>query len=520
MIGRMRNPAAMLYGLLAGLLTFAGTHCSAMPEELDVLDELLLFGAAGSGTSLTPPEVLYTTPGNGTFNVPVTSSIVLQFSKSMDVLSTQSGVSLSANGGQTNADYTWVSPDQLLIRITPSLSTGKRYEVQLSKSLTKDLDGIPITANYFTHFYTEGAGGAPYVVSSTPAPNGSIVTGYSVSQNPSVTFSRAMDRSLTQDAVTLSGGPAVFVKRWSADGRTLTLDLTQDLDANVTYKLNVSTSAAAGGVNLSDSYTVLFNTGTDTTQPDVTITATPFSPAWPTLSASPALNTITGVSRRDRFQFVFTEPMNQSSTISAISFNPAISGVFNWVTGSILEFTPDNFLTQGQTYRLQMSSSATDSGGLPLANGYIVDFTPNSVTDSQPVLLAATNGITPPATPQFTLTTATENQITINTGTAYDYQFNLLFTTSGTGVALKTSGTGDIFSQISFEYHGGPSSALPTIYSIDYTPGADPQTVIVRADGFQLNTQYRLRIKGGSSGVQDIYGNYLANDVVYIVRRL
>ncbi len=469
-----------------GALLPGATGCSRLTEPLDFV---LLAGASGS--ELDRPTVVSFSPFTDARDIPRDATITIAFSRPMDEVETRDAIVITANGGNTSATFNWISNQLLVISFPDSLSAGKRYQVQILQSGAKDQDGNTLVSNYVTHFYTVGASGVPFVVSSNPPVNSGLTTGWPVNQNPVITFSAPMDQALTNPAITVSGGAAVFVKAWNADSTQVTLDLLSNLTASTTYKLSIGTGAASlAGLSLDQSYEALFFTGATANSPDVAVTSTPSFPAWPaTLTAAPTINTVTGVSKNDSIQFTFTEDMDQSATISAISFNPALTGQFNWSSARILTFTPTTALTQDTQYRLSIGTGATSAAGLPLANNYLVDFTVNNANDSTAIVLAGVDGITPPATADITVNTAAENSITTGGGGNYFFDFRL--TTAG-AAALKTSGTGDLFSQISIEYvSGGPSTATPSIQNIDYTPGANPQTIRVELDGFNTNVRYR-----------------------------
>jgi len=505
------------------LLAILALQCSAATDELDKL----LFPILGD-SDVARPTITYVSPVADAREVGINAPVVIGFSKPMDQIFTETALGLSANGGETAHRIDWISDRVMQVTFRPSLTNGKRYEVRLNATSVRDENGNYLATNFLTHFYTAGSNGLPFVASSNPPSTSGVVTGWPIAQNPTVTFSEPMDPAKTNNAISISGGAAIFVHSWDPSYTTCTLNLLSPLQVATSYNLTVGSGATSqGGVATGSTYTALFNTGTDSIRPDVGITATPNGPVWPVLAGIPTLNSITGVSKRDSFLFTFSEPMNQTASLAAISFTPAIDGQFNWLTPAILEFRPTSYLVQNTWYRLSVSGSATDLAGLSLVNDYVVDFRVDNAADSTALSLVNIDGFryNPPdaADAGFTAISPSaglEYAVNANTGaTPYEYRFDLKINTAG-GAALKTSGTGDVFSAIGFEYHGGgPSTAPPNIIFMDYTPTGNPQTVQVRIRGFNQGVRYRMRLRGGSDGLRDVNENYLPQDLVFIFYR-
>ncbi|MCB1305735.1 MAG: Ig-like domain-containing protein, partial [Leptospiraceae bacterium] len=373
--------------ILALLLLVA---CGA---EDNLLESLLLPGEDAAG--LERPEVVFVGPATGSTGVTLNTNIIITYSKAMDPILTQSALQLQAGGGATSAEPFWLSDRSVQYTVSPSLSAAKRYSITIVSSLARDTDGNYLAINYLSHFYTLGAGTAPQVTSANPGLESAIQFGWGLNQDPVINFSVPMDPQATGDAVTVSGGPARFIRQWSNNNTTLTLNMQDPLQANVTYTLKVASGAkSADGISITSPKTYLFHTGTDTVQPALnSVTSGTF--VWPALVAYPTLNTITGVSKNSAFLFDFSEAMDPSSTIEAISFDPPIGGQFSWLTPTQLQFQPTNPLVTGATYRMAIESSATDAQGLTLPNRYLTDFTVDDPLDSVPITLVEVRGYTP-----------------------------------------------------------------------------------------------------------------------------
>ncbi|TGL32553.1 hypothetical protein EHQ52_14805 [Leptospira koniambonensis] len=480
------------------------------------------------------PEITLTNPPNGALEVSSSSRIIIDFNKSMNTIITEGGVSVAANGGNTTFNPAWIFDSRLILEFPSGLTEGKRYEITLNRSGVKDSDGNFLPKNYNFHFYTEGGGHVPTISSSSPQPNGSVVTGWAVNGNIIINFSEPMDEASTNSAVSLSGGAALYVPVWNGNRTQLTLQLKSDLEVGTTYTLKIGTSAkSSAGIALASEYLVVFSTGSTFTRPDVLADVT-VGTSWnsPLPSPLPAVNSpYHGVSKFDSFTFQFTETMDRQSVLDAIAFEPSISGVYSWIGPSLLKFTPNNSLTQGKTYRLKIDSTAKSSQGQLLQYGYVIDFVVDDPFTSVPIAFNSVDGKTLSISDCVTLISdltisgptfpnqSIENVINPQVACTSVYQFEIRVNTAGGG-ALKTSGDGDVFSSsnISVDYmYGGPASPALNIYQINYIPSPNPQVLKVLLSGNPgSGLRYKFTLKGGSSGIQDAYGNYLSKDLQFI----
>ncbi|WP_241547787.1 Ig-like domain-containing protein [Leptospira stimsonii] len=476
------------------------------------------------------PEIVGISPLDNTFNVAKDSSIIIDFNKPMDKIFTEAAVSVTANGGNTAFTPNWVFDTRLILEFKSGITEGKRYEVALSKTQVRDQDQNLMAKNFLSHFYTEGLGALPTVTSSLPAYTGNIVTGWGVSVSPVINFSEPMDEATTDSAISISGGPAVYLAVWNAARTSVTLQLKADLEIGTTYTLRVSTSAKSqSGIPLAKDYIVSFSTGVASQRP--TVQPTMFTTAWPaTFLPDPATNpVIAGNSKNDYFIFTFSEPMDKQSVMNAISFSPAISGQFEWVSGSLVKFTPGSPLQSEATYRLKISNTAKSLQGQNLLTGYIIDFLVDNPNDSRSIQFAGSNGRTFDGTcvilPAVDLAVPLIPDLNFiypinpNTTCTQQYEFELLLNTSG-AQALRTFGDGDVFSagNISIDYvSGGPTTSALRIDQLDYLPSANPQRIKVRIRGVSGNqVRYKFTIRGGASGIRDINDNILNNDLEFL----
>lgn len=510
-------------------------YCNADIDQLG--DKLKYLGLANSG-EFEAPTVLLITPISEAKRVSVNEEVSVLFSQPMDKNSVETGITIGAVSGDSSVRYIWTS--DILLKIIPKshFTAGRRYEIRLNRNVVKDLRGNFLAKNFLSIFYTTGFGPQPFITESNPPVANQIVYGFGVNSNPYVQFSEPMDRIKTAEAVSVTGGPAIYVKEWNEDSTRLTLSLTKSLDLSTTYTLKILKSAEnASGNVLDKDYSILFYTGIASLNPYIqdigmSVPSTP----WPVLQPVPSTNPlINGVSKNSFLTITFSKPMDQSKTQNAIQFTPPITGQFTWISQSLLQFTPTDKLTQGATYRLAINSTATDTGNMPLENSYIVDFKVDNVTDSLPVTITGINNFSVTAlcapiadgnanAPVIPANLSTVYKISVisTACTLEDYVFRLNFATAG-NVPLQSLGDNDIYNQVSVSYFsGGPGVGSPSIYYKNYNCG--PSCSIAGSFEFGVKnvptgTQYKFRLKGGSGGVRDINDNYLTNDIIFLFER-
>jgi len=108
------------------------------------------------------------------------------------------------------------------------------------------------------------------------------------------------------------------------------------------------------GNNIGSTYPNMISIGpTDTTPPTI-------------ITQIPAPDD-TNVPITTNIQVTFSEPMNKSATESAFSITPTVAGSKSW-QGNTLIFNPTADLEYKKTYKVTITSSATDLAGNPLAH--------------------------------------------------------------------------------------------------------------------------------------------------------
>ncbi|EQA38241.1 Ig-like protein [Leptospira inadai serovar Lyme str. 10] len=515
-------------------IAFLFFRCGNDPQKW--IDRISHLGLASTG-EFESPRITFASPGLDQREISIHSDASLLFSQPMDKNSVESGITVLSVGGNNNVRFEWVSDVGLRIIFRNGMTPGKRYEIRLNRSVVKDIRGNFLKENFITNYYTEGFGPSPYVTGTKPPNINQITYNVSVNTNPEINFSESMDVTKTNDAITLSGGPALFIRQWSPDGKKITLTLTKDLALSTTYTLRISKNASSSkGVALDRDYAIIFYTGAISSAPYLTdFRAVPNSVPIGLLNPSPQTNEISGISKNDFFEFAFSGEMNREKTQSAIQFVPSIAGQYLWATPTLLRFTPSARLDQDRTYRMTIAQNAESIGGLPLRDGYIVDLTVNRIVDSGAILLNSITGYSVSSSclesadgnanvPSLPLDPDRVYKIDVlSTGCALmDYKFKLSFSAPG-GCPLKTFGDGDIYNQISVSYFaGGPSTGSPSTYYKQYNgPNGCTSTGTFEfgLKNIETGIQYKILIRGGASGIKDTNENRLPQDYIFLFER-
>jgi len=188
-----------------------------------------------------PPNVYSTNPANGATNVPVNTTISVQFTKPMDSstiiptnfeLKDSSSTVISGSVSYDNSTNT--------AKFTPltNLSVSTTYTFTI-KSQVKDTSGQPMPSDYVITFTTQAPG--PQVLSTNPA-NGA--TNVPVTTTISATFDKDIDTStLSTSTFTLkdsSNNPVNGTVTYDSTSKTATFTPSSNLQASTTYTATLS----------------------------------------------------------------------------------------------------------------------------------------------------------------------------------------------------------------------------------------------------------------------------------------
>lgn len=217
---------------------------------------------------------------------------------------------------------------------------------------------------------------SPRVISISPTDNSTDV---SISTNISVTFSEEIDLETVNDNSLRLNTPAFsnnIEASVSISGNIMTIDPTEDLEADSEYTLTLTTSLEdAAGNGLNATFTSSFVTEfIDDVAPSV-------------ISSNPASGAI-GISLNESFEITFSEEMDESTIDFRFNFTGGFSssGTID-KQGSTITITPTNPLSELTEYTLLIYSSAEDLAGNRMESNYSLDFTTEELTLDLPTSL-------------------------------------------------------------------------------------------------------------------------------------
>ncbi|HEY3321851.1 MAG TPA: Ig-like domain-containing protein [Planctomycetota bacterium] len=438
----------------------------------------------GAGADNTSPTVTFTSPTNGSVNVPVNRIINVAFSEVM-ASTTISAATFklvqTISGVSTNGNITYSGTSATFAPLT-SLSLGTSYTATITNGAT-DLAGNAMASD-FSFVFTTGAAAdtiPPTVSVTSPTDtaadvpiNRKVTVGFSEAMNPatistaSFTLKETVSGNSVAGTVTPIGTSAVFAP-------------TSDLAASTKYTATITTGVKdLAGNAMASNFSFTFTTGAaaDKTAPTVSFTA-------PTDGAK-------AVPINQVIQVAFSETMDPL-TLTTDTFavtGPGMTPVDGTVshTGTTATFIPfsTNGLDANVLFTCTITTGAKDLAGNSLATNYVWTFTTTGGADTtDPTVLSTIplDGATLVAPNSVVTATFSEAMNTITTA---------MFTVKATVSSIDVGGT------------------------VAYAPGSNTATYTPPSGTFAPSTQYTVTIKGGldPNSATDLAGNPLASGLV------
>lgn len=406
--------------------------------------------------------------------------------------------SVGATGGTTTVNVRGLIP-------------GGTYGIYINSQLMERMNADTQGALTFSHSYGSNdnvviqqqaaTDTIPPTIQSTLPANGTV--GVELTQDVTITFSEAMNKTATQSAFSFVGGGATVAGSitWQTGNATLVFSPSQILAYNTKYFANVSTGASdIAGNKLQSQFSTSFTTKStiDTVPPSVT-------------DVYPASGS-TGVSTRPTVIVTFSEIMNISATSNSIhlsSTDGVVNGDLSWMDfNTTAHFTPSTDLFSSKTYTITVEQSARDLAG----NNMTGRFTSTFVTEAN-----ATDTTKPTIQSTVPLGGSTEVEITQNVAVFFSEQMNK---TSVEAVFSMQNGSLSVGGSFSWDSQGTSCTFTPYRvlgYSSTYivTIGATAKDVA----GNMMAASYSLSFTTKSSNdvlpptVTDVYPSDGATDV-------
>ena len=237
---------------------FRNSRCNGSSTIVAILAiaALFTFIACGGGSDppgTTTPTVTSTTPTDGAPDIPLDTDITITFSEAMNKTSVMDSLLISPNPGSYAS--TW-SGNVLTINPDSDLAESTLYTFTLGGS-TLDAEGTAMGTEDSFSFTTAVV--RPIVVSTIPA-NGA--TTVATTTDITITFSKTMSQSITEDAISIAGYTGSETYNWTS-GSVVEISLSPILTVDSTYTVSIGAYAEdSGGTSMGTSYNFTFSTGT------------------------------------------------------------------------------------------------------------------------------------------------------------------------------------------------------------------------------------------------------------------
>lgn len=471
--------------------------------------------------------VVSCSPSNNERGVSADGGILVIFNADAERSDVEGNFSLSYNSVRVEGVFAWPSPRTF--RFTPryQLKVAQRYVIEIPRGVRDSL-GNPMSADFISDFYVGTSFERPGVVASQPrySPGGVIIDpdnpldqNIAAMERIIIDFSTPMDRMKTERAFSISPDcPGYFEA--SADTR-LVYRFTTRPEYGRQYRVRVDSSAEdSSGITLAREFSLVFNVGIDATPPSVAGIHDGTPPFW----EREVINR--GIEKNACYQIEFSEDMDKASCEDAFSVTPAIEGVFSWVSGSTMIFTPSSPLESEGIYRIAINSGATDLHGLHMDEPYQVRVMIDGER-SRHVTVGQVSGSHNDAAYAVLISGEPQSAawpylIDMGGGINQRYYITVQFLRAGSPVPMNTY---SIFGNCMLEGFGprDPSVDDPAIGDISWP---DQSTVKIMLTGLSNKfiptphppVLYRLTVVGGTGGVRDTLGNTMAHDLVFEFR--
>ncbi len=463
-------------------------------------------------------------PGSNLTGIDIDVTVRISFNNNVNKNDVENNFSLTGDSGSVEGTFNWVSGKEFIFTPRYDLDESSRYVIEIPRSV-RDSNNNTMESDFLSDFYVGDDFDKPGVLSSDPVYTDGGTQAVDVDSNIRIDFSKSMNREKTDAAFSITPSvPGYF--EWStgtsgfADSR-LTYVLTDEMEYGKQYKFALAATAEdTSGNSLVSEYSVIFITGTDFTPPEVAgiydAAALP-PPYWDTGTINTGVdkNVIIAV------DFIENNSMERTSTESAFSITPSVSGLFSWQNGDTrLIFTPDEPLESEQVYQVKIDTTARDINGLKLEQPHATTIQVNSA-DSLLVIVGGVEGSNDNSTYNTLILAAWPVQIQMGLpGTEQDYYMRIQFVAND---GLNTPVEMDkytIFDNYLFE-HFGDSSHDAAVDDVQWIMDIGGLYSIVQFDFSALSNDlvddavlYRLTLYGGSDGIKDANGNTMDGNFV------
>lgn len=322
------------------------------------------------------PVVSSTIPANGALGVPFNQIISVTFNEAVDpsTINASTFIVKKADGTAVTGNVSY-SGTTATFTPTSLLSANTTYTGRITTGV-KDTNGNALQTDYVWTFST-GMIIVPVVTGTDPTPN-EINVG--LNKIITATFSVPMDPlTINSSTFTVKQGTNTVAGVITYTGSTVSFKPTNPLAANTVYTVTVTTGAKSfsQATPLAANYVWSF-----TTVPTPTVTSTD---PLPNAIAVDLNKTVTA-----NFSIAMDPTTINATTFTLKQGTTVIPGVVTYTGGNTASFNPVNALDAGLVYTATITTGATSSAGVPLANNYVWNFTTSNVVTPP---IAVTSGL-------------------------------------------------------------------------------------------------------------------------------
>ncbi|HPS58406.1 MAG TPA: Ig-like domain-containing protein [Spirochaetota bacterium] len=466
---------------------------------------------AGCYDDFTMPHVVSAAPGKNELSVSRDISAVVAFSKTMDTMKTSNEFTLSSSSGAVEGFFSWGNSDTVMsFHPAEPLKRTEKYTIRITGD-AEDTEGNDLSDEFISSFYTGGDDVRPEVDSFNPAANS---IGNSDDTLVTVIFSEPMDPDTVYDGLTVSPATEGYYE-WNSDYTAVVFRPLYGLNYGVTYNATVSTAMKdSAGNSLLEEVSFSFTIGDDFTPPQLTVYQDNSTPLYLDENVQTP-----GAEKNGSIVIDFSEIVLTDGIADAVGISPAAefyvttstveSGGVN-ITRAVVNFTEN--LESEEIYTLRIGSFITDLQQNNLAREYRFVFVTDGPYSLRPFVSKIGDIVT------IDSSAWPINDIVI-LSLAEDFNGNA--SKLYNNIAIDFSNSIDPLSlDIAVDIVAGDTGS-PSVVNIGW-PSNPPDARFTRLTfglyGVSPGKTYSLRLKGGSGGIKDQYGNYMKEDFVQIIK--
>ncbi|WP_167882562.1 Ig-like domain-containing protein [Leptospira kmetyi] len=534
-------------GLVFAFLGLFSIGCSQLLDNaqgpFDFLPAVHLLGDS------TPPKVEMSSPGQGMSGVDPNSEIVVLFSKNMNKPYTEGAFSLSNNGVTQDGTFRWVDR-AMIFKPSKALTAAGLYTYVVSKSRAESDMGVNLIDDLRVNFSFNTDLGTPKVITTIPQDG---ATGVDPNTKITLEFNKPIDIASLYSGISIRPDvPLDFLSVAVSNGNTrFVFTPKQSLVFGTIYTITIANSVRdESGNTLAQPVNISFTVGNDFQVPDLTQVSFPNTSVSNPAAADipvPTEYTITYGLNKDKPIFLdFTEEVKLSSVYDGVQISPSVPftvmsanatntrfridflqplDVYKIYTLTITNNIVDlqnNKLRRGYVYYLKVKGSYSQKirvKGIYLDNGFTQIFKTDRINVSPTFLNAASSCVSvAPAVdnctqPFFIQFCYGESDLDgLYDATCFspsslvgDTQSKILLSSVQFSLTREFGSATTIVEYIANLTNATPIASAPAVFAFGTT-----------AFGLGRFATYLLRVKGGTSGVKDNYGNTMDED--YTVR--